>query len=813
IYFYLKLTSRKHEEETYKKSGKKFLIYAGVLIVVVIFLIFLSGVGIQKRIATTKRQIQFSEGSIGQRYLMWTVGLKMAKENPVLGVGVGMFRLLYPDYQGQFLMDKKFLRQNTHARHPHNEVIENANELGIFGFTVFLWFFASIFIFGLRLLRSLRNDRLFPYLLGAFITVIVMMIHELVSVVLRYASPMISLWSAIGFIAVIYKLRVKTLASSEYTEKNCLIQIKEQTIIRFRPVLVGAAILIFIFNLFWTGNNYRILIGSKYFSNGLGIMDLVSTRNLPPNLPKEFMDADKFNLAVKSFEYFEKSSKYDPKYLNNYYRMGNCFLLMRECYKNYFIVYSRLRKLEPNIPEQYILLYRQIQDSLETVNRVMDNPDNPDEYFEKAAEYFREGDKYKPSYSEINFNLGICLYNLGKNRDPEKIRESIEYIKRAIEIEPINVNALKKLGNIYFETGQEEEARKVYDRLFQVLRTELEIDSRILEFEKEKIGRQDFSFRNLERRFEMLSVNYRKTLLNRDEVYEKAKAVKNEKLQDEYYKLFIDELRKFRDLLKDRVLIYQDLQKRDDVKLTSEEINIIKKTIEVDLNDYFWAVYREGKLHRDYNDIEAVEKVFSEGLDFGPVKSDRNKSVLLMNKLTDYYWELNLNEKLYSYLDQLTEQTPSDLRFEIKRSLFLYLGKDYAGSSGTIVKISDRIKDFSVYNLVVESYADRQPKVIADYFIFASEYDKRNRTDLLQQAGLIYVQSLKDYANAKKAFMKYIQVNPNSHIGYYSLGSVYFVEQNYKEALKNWEKALELDPGNSDLQNNVKLVREKVKEK
>ncbi|HDS08648.1 MAG TPA: hypothetical protein ENN73_00345, partial [Firmicutes bacterium] len=377
----------------------------------------------------------------------------------------------------------------------------------------------------------------------------------------------------------------------------------------------------------------------------------------------------------------------------------------------------------------------------------------------------------------------------------------------------ININALKKLGSIYLEQGNIDDAASVFDELFEVLRIEIEIDTRILEFEKKKHGKKDFRFPELNRRFEMILRNHRRLLLNHDEIYVKLRALKEKELQDKFYRSFTEELSEFRKKLNDRLSLYDDLQKSSSVRFTREEVAVMKNVREIDLNDYFWSIYREGKLHRDYNDIKSVEEVFGEWFNSSFTGSDPEKNIVLWNILSDYYWELGFREKLHDFLEQVIDQTGADPRFKVKKSVFYFLEKDYKQSSAIIVSHSKDITDFSSYNLISESFSEKNQRIIADYFLFISDFDSKNRFDLLQQSGLIYAQSFKDYSSAKKVFNKLIEFYPDSYKGYFSLGSVYFIEGKYPETLKNWEKALELAPENKELQNNVRLIKERLKEK
>ncbi|MCK4666758.1 O-antigen ligase family protein, partial [Candidatus Dependentiae bacterium] len=738
IYFYIKVKSVKSEvpvnglnsDQTSATKRVPFLIPISIVLVLVFILIFTTG-GIGKRLATTKRQVLFSEGSIGQRYLMWNVGLKIVKDKPVLGTGIGMYRLLYPDYQGEFLMNENFIRQNTHARHPHNEFIENANDLGFFGLIVFLWLMFSIVIFGFKLLHKLFDDKIFPYLFGSLITVIIMLFHNLVSVVLRYTSPMLIFWSAISFIFIIYGLRVKSsLPDYKVSEikglfKNLFSFRKETycTILGsvkmiFNRIAIVVIIFLIFFTLFWTRHNYRMLMASKNFSHGLGLVELTDKRAFPPNMPPEVIETDKFNITVEALKYFQKTAEFDPNYLNSYYRMGNCFIQLESYKTNVLKTHASFKKQGSGMQPQMRDLYKRTQASLAYLRKYIKDFNNSDEYFLIAAKYLKTGKKYKPSYAEINFNLGVCLSRLSRiNKDIMK--ESIEHLKRAVEIEPINTGALKKLGEMYFKVGQQENGFKTFDRVFKVLEIEKRVDNKLLEYEILKLDKNKISFMQLNFRFKSLINNQRRILMNAEKIYKISKKGHGEEIITKYYLFFSTELKIFREYLLYRNEVFNKLlSNKEQYSISRKDEGVIRKILSIDFNDYFWATYREGKLHFNNGNLLEVEKVFNESIKFPKLKSDKEKCKYLINKLVDYNWELNNREKAFKLLDE--EIRKGDVRFDIKKSFLFFRLGDLDNSSKILNANKALLKNLEAYRYVIDSYIDTKPEYIAEYFHFAS---------------------------------------------------------------------------------------------
>lgn len=75
-----------------------------------------------------------SSDSLGYRLIFWRAGLKMFRDHPLVGVGVGQFRYQFAKYA-----TVEFLRQPD----THNIYIEQLAETGLLGFAFFVWVFGS----------------------------------------------------------------------------------------------------------------------------------------------------------------------------------------------------------------------------------------------------------------------------------------------------------------------------------------------------------------------------------------------------------------------------------------------------------------------------------------------------------------------------------------------------------------------------------------------------------------------------------------------------------------------------------------------
>jgi tetratricopeptide (TPR) repeat protein len=122
-------------------------------------------------------------------------------------------------------------------------------------------------------------------------------------------------------------------------------------------------------------------------------------------------------------------------------------------------------------------------------------PDNPDlhawygatllnmEFPEKAYEQYQKAVELSPDVPDFHAGLGYSLLDIYM----DKARNSIAAFRKALEIDPENVNALEGLGIVYVSIDQADLATDVYyqlkeidgeaaDRLYQIIETGLEWD-------------------------------------------------------------------------------------------------------------------------------------------------------------------------------------------------------------------------------------------------------------------------------------------------------------------------------------------------
>ena len=153
--------------------------------------------------------------SLRFRLVTWTSTWEMAQMNPILGNGIGSFRVLYPAFRRPQIFHIEG-KHNTETDHAENEYIEVLMDEGVVGFGIFVWLIVMFSTSGLRALgrftqgltirdptsgkKRVSDDPRAYYMLGFLAAFWGMLMHNLMDVSLRFVSSGIFLWLLMGLI-------------------------------------------------------------------------------------------------------------------------------------------------------------------------------------------------------------------------------------------------------------------------------------------------------------------------------------------------------------------------------------------------------------------------------------------------------------------------------------------------------------------------------------------------------------------------------------------------------------------------------------
>jgi len=142
------------------------------------------------------------------RIHIWQASLNMFKDKPVLGVGLGVFPAVYPDYAPPAAS-----KEETFA-FAHNIFLQMAAELGLIGFILFLLAFAHIYFLAYRLATSGN-----PFYQGVFAALVGVLIHQQVDLPIWKTNIGIGFWLLLGLVAGLYTMEANKSTTTNSSPK------------------------------------------------------------------------------------------------------------------------------------------------------------------------------------------------------------------------------------------------------------------------------------------------------------------------------------------------------------------------------------------------------------------------------------------------------------------------------------------------------------------------------------------------------------------------------------------------------------------
>jgi hypothetical protein len=136
-----------------------------------------------------------SEGVLNYRTEAWKGAVRIIKDRPILGLGVGKSNF------GKTV--EKFDDLKIPYDHAHNTILQIAVELGLIGLATFLWFFGSVFYHGIKGYRVLpKNDGRAILIFGILCGIGALFVHGFIAYFYKNTS-FYALWVIVALLIVI----------------------------------------------------------------------------------------------------------------------------------------------------------------------------------------------------------------------------------------------------------------------------------------------------------------------------------------------------------------------------------------------------------------------------------------------------------------------------------------------------------------------------------------------------------------------------------------------------------------------------------
>jgi O-antigen ligase len=153
-----------------RSAYREILLLSALCIALIAWLAWLRPAGLVERIARLLNPI--SDAGATGRVAIVRDSLRMLRERPILGWGLGTFPVVYPSFRSFFT--------NLWVNEAHNDFVQALVETGLIGFTAVLAFVTLLCRAGVRNLKNWRDDMESSLALAAFLGCIGILVHSFV---------------------------------------------------------------------------------------------------------------------------------------------------------------------------------------------------------------------------------------------------------------------------------------------------------------------------------------------------------------------------------------------------------------------------------------------------------------------------------------------------------------------------------------------------------------------------------------------------------------------------------------------------------
>lgn len=364
--------------------------------------------------------------SINTRLLIWGTTLDMIKDRPILGSGIGTFKINYLNYQAEFLQDNPdYIKYWGHAREAHNEYLQMGVELGIIGLGIFLSILFAFYNIIIKYLKKENDDKKKIIVFGLLLGVICFLINSLFTFPLHVPALGSTFFIIVGLTIVYLKDFSLSKFSNSKNENKSIIKKQNSRLTILFTILIFL-VMIFVIDF---------LVIRPYFAEVYAYKG------------RESLALAKYNNALSDFEYATKLDPYNGRVLLNlgatYYNLGffekaektlqqsKKYYNDRNIYRNLGLCYMQLERVQ-EVEEEFkhaIYLDLKFSKAYLDLGLLYFKKEN----YEKAIEQWNTILEIEPVFSE-KYNV---LYYIGltyqRKRMPDK---ALEYFVQALQLVP-----------------------------------------------------------------------------------------------------------------------------------------------------------------------------------------------------------------------------------------------------------------------------------------------------------------------------------------------------------------------------------------
>ncbi len=135
--------------------------------------------------------VSLSDPTMGGRTMMWSGSLKIIRDQPILGTGLGSWQWYFQRYKHPQLLSE--------PDYAHNDILQLAADYGLVGAAIMLGIFACFFAHALRVARDAESSEQRAFAVGAVVSVISILVHSWFDFNLHIPANSLLLAAIMGF--------------------------------------------------------------------------------------------------------------------------------------------------------------------------------------------------------------------------------------------------------------------------------------------------------------------------------------------------------------------------------------------------------------------------------------------------------------------------------------------------------------------------------------------------------------------------------------------------------------------------------------
>ena len=420
------------------------------------------------------------EISKGLRLNVWRNTLEMVKDHPVVGVGVGNWRVQYPRYSSSAVVDK-FVSSQMQVQRAHNDLLQNLAELGLAGTALLAWLGIAVFKACAKLVgrSNAPEDRYTAMAMAASLAGLFAI--ACFSFPLRRALPPFTSMVFLGVLGA--SLVGHDRSGSSRTE----LRLPQQA-------SVAAAVLVALLLLVDIHAQYRWLMADRHYlkmrlarskGNWAGVVTEgkkvhAHDRGRKQALVYMARAQIKFGHPKEAIRLLTEVVEAWPNHLNAHNALGVAYMMVED-FDTAGVHYRRAIEIKPEYHESHnnlgdlYMRQNRIDEALRSFERALElDPANTmylknaglahaaKEQLDKALGHYARALELQPDRADVHFLTGEVHLKRGEHA------RAMESYRSAAQNKPDNAVYHHKAGCAAFHAGRPLEARKLLEKALEL---------------------------------------------------------------------------------------------------------------------------------------------------------------------------------------------------------------------------------------------------------------------------------------------------------------------------------------------------------